>query len=189
MLTVQGAMPMDADFKQTLCADIDGFSLHADLRCAADDRQALEQQRRYITRPAQDRRARANPRRRAVVLKLKTPWRDGTTHLVMSPLELMQRLAAWATEGAPARCRAGANWRASRTCGACPIRWTAAAWPRCPEHRCCHAAGERAASIAARSGLCARQQGAVGALSACIGSIASIAFITVILDISATTSP
>ena len=29
-----------------------------------------------------------------VVLRLKTPWRDGTTHLVMSPLEFMQRLAA-----------------------------------------------------------------------------------------------
>ena len=28
------------------------------------------------------------------VLRLKTPWRDGTTHLVRSPLELMQRLAA-----------------------------------------------------------------------------------------------
>ena len=28
------------------------------------------------------------------MLKLKTPWRDGTTHLVMSPLEFMQRLAA-----------------------------------------------------------------------------------------------
>ena len=29
-----------------------------------------------------------------VELKLKTPWRDGTTHLVMSPLEFMRRLAA-----------------------------------------------------------------------------------------------
>ena len=29
-----------------------------------------------------------------VVLQLKTPWRDGTTHIVMSPLEFMQRLAA-----------------------------------------------------------------------------------------------
>jgi hypothetical protein len=29
-----------------------------------------------------------------VELKLKTPWRDGTTHHVMSPLEFMQRLAA-----------------------------------------------------------------------------------------------
>ena len=29
-----------------------------------------------------------------VVLKLKTPYRDGTTHIKMSPLEFMQRLAA-----------------------------------------------------------------------------------------------
>jgi hypothetical protein len=29
-----------------------------------------------------------------VVLKLKTPYRDGTSHIVMSPLECMQRLAA-----------------------------------------------------------------------------------------------
>ena len=29
-----------------------------------------------------------------VVLKLKTPYRDGTSQLVMSPLEFMQRLAA-----------------------------------------------------------------------------------------------
>ena len=29
-----------------------------------------------------------------VELKLKTPWHDGTTHIVMSPLEFMQRLAA-----------------------------------------------------------------------------------------------
>lgn len=34
-----------------LCADIDGFSLHAAVRCGADDRQALEQLCRYITRP------------------------------------------------------------------------------------------------------------------------------------------
>ena len=26
-------------------------------------------------------------------LKLKSPWRDGTTHLAISPLEFMQRLA------------------------------------------------------------------------------------------------
>ena len=29
-----------------------------------------------------------------VELKLKPPWRDGTTHLVMSPLEFMRRLEA-----------------------------------------------------------------------------------------------
>jgi hypothetical protein len=36
----------------TCMADIDGFSLHAAVRCSADDRQALEQLCRYITRPA-----------------------------------------------------------------------------------------------------------------------------------------
>jgi len=29
-----------------------------------------------------------------VVLKLKTPYRDGTSYFVMSPLEFMQQLAA-----------------------------------------------------------------------------------------------
>ena len=29
-----------------------------------------------------------------VVLKLKTPWRNGATHIVMTPMEFMQRLAA-----------------------------------------------------------------------------------------------
>jgi hypothetical protein len=29
-----------------------------------------------------------------VELKLKTPWRDGSTHLVMSPIKFIQRLAA-----------------------------------------------------------------------------------------------
>ena len=94
VLTLQGAMPREKDFKQTLCADIDGFSLHAAVRCGADDRQALEQLCRYITRPAlANERVQTNAAGQ-VVLKLKTAWRDGTTHLVMSPLEFMQRLAA-----------------------------------------------------------------------------------------------
>ena len=42
VLVVQGAMPRDTDFKQHLCADIDGFSLHAAVRCGADDRTWLE---------------------------------------------------------------------------------------------------------------------------------------------------
>ncbi len=76
-----------------LCPDIDGLSLHAAVRCAADDRDALEQLCRTITRPAlADERVQLNAAGQ-VELKLITPWRDGTTHLVMSPLEFMQRLA------------------------------------------------------------------------------------------------
>ena len=51
VLTLQGTMPRNADFKQTLCADMQGFSLHAVVRCKADERQALEQLCRYVTRP------------------------------------------------------------------------------------------------------------------------------------------
>ncbi|MCZ2438598.1 MAG: transposase, partial [Burkholderiales bacterium] len=43
-----------------------------------------------------------------VEFELETPWRDGTTHLVMSPLEFMQRLAATATQGRPSGTRAAA---------------------------------------------------------------------------------
>ena len=32
VLTLQGAMPSQTEFKQTLCADIDGFCLHAAVR-------------------------------------------------------------------------------------------------------------------------------------------------------------
>jgi hypothetical protein len=94
VLTAQGTMPREAEFKQHLRADIDGFSLHAAVRCAAEDRQTLEQLWRYITRPAlANERVQTNAAGQ-VVLKLKTPWRDGTMHLVMSVLEFMQRLAA-----------------------------------------------------------------------------------------------
>ena len=92
--TVQGAMPRNKDFKQTLCADIKGFSLHTAVRSGADDRQALEQLCRYINRPAPaNERVQTNVAGQ-LVLKLKIAWRVGTTHLVMSPLEFMQRLVA-----------------------------------------------------------------------------------------------
>ena len=64
------------------------------MRCGADDRQALEQLCRYITRPAlANERVQTNAAGQ-VVLRLKTPWRDGTPHLVMSPLENSAKLRA-----------------------------------------------------------------------------------------------
>ena len=66
-----------------------GFSLHAAVRCGADDRQAPEQLCRYITRPALANEGVQANAAGQVVLKLKTAWRDGTAHLVISPLEFM----------------------------------------------------------------------------------------------------
>ena len=83
--------------KRTLCADRHGYSLHAAVRCGADDRKSLEQLCRYIARSAlANERVQTNAVEQ-VVLKLKTAWRDGTTHLIMSPLEYMQRPAALVT--------------------------------------------------------------------------------------------
>ena len=81
---------------------------HAAVRCDADERQRLEQLCRYITQPAlANERVQINSAGQ-VVLKLKTAWRDGTTHIVMSPLEFMQRLAARANEGRLSGTRAAA---------------------------------------------------------------------------------
>ena len=94
VLTVRGAMPREGAARQPLCADIDGFTPHAAVRVEANDRKRLEQLCRYITRPAlSDERVQLNAAGQ-VELKLKTLWRDGTTHLITSPLEFMQRLAA-----------------------------------------------------------------------------------------------
>ena len=82
---VQGTMPR---------ADVQGFSLHAALRRGAHERQLLEQIFRCITRPAlANERVPCNAAG-PLALRLKTPWRDGTSHIVMSPLEFMQRPAA-----------------------------------------------------------------------------------------------
>jgi hypothetical protein len=51
LLTVQGAMQREPSFEQELCADMQGFSLHAALRSEPNDRQGLERLCRYITRP------------------------------------------------------------------------------------------------------------------------------------------
>lgn len=79
---------------KVLCADAHGFSLHAAVRCGADQRKPLERLCRYITRPTlADERLSRNAKGQ-VVLKLKSPYRDGTPHIVMHPQEFMQRLAA-----------------------------------------------------------------------------------------------
>ena len=77
-----------------LCANAHGFSLHAGLRCGAEQRKQLERLCRYITRPAiANERLKLNAAGQ-VVLQLKSAYRDGTTHVIMSPLQFMQRLAA-----------------------------------------------------------------------------------------------
>jgi hypothetical protein len=76
------------------CVRVQGFSLHVDTRCGPQQRDTLERLCRYITRPALGHKRGPRTPAGEVALQLKTPYRDGTTHLVMTPLEFLQRLAA-----------------------------------------------------------------------------------------------
>jgi hypothetical protein len=75
-------------------ANAGGFSLHAGLDIEPYQRAKLERLCRYVSRPpiAEERLALTSSGQ--VRYQLKTPYRDGTTHIVMEPLDLMARLAA-----------------------------------------------------------------------------------------------
>ncbi len=69
-----------------------GFSLHAGVAARADQRQKLERLCRYISRPAiSEKRLSLTPNGN-VRYELKTPYRDGTTHVIFEPLELMAHI-------------------------------------------------------------------------------------------------
>jgi hypothetical protein len=89
-----GAASADKSSTPDLCAKLHGFTLHAAVRWGADQRKELEHLYRYITRPAIANERLKRNRAGDVVLQLKSAFKDGTTHVVMSPLEFMQRLAA-----------------------------------------------------------------------------------------------
>ena len=75
------------------CVRHGGMSLHADVLVPARDRRRLERLCRYVARPplALERLEEMHDGRLAY--RLKTPWRDGTTHVVMERTELLERLA------------------------------------------------------------------------------------------------
>jgi hypothetical protein len=69
-----------------------GMSLHADVAVPARDRRRLERLCRYVARPplANDRLEERSDGR--LLLRLKTRWRDGTTHIAMERNDLIDRL-------------------------------------------------------------------------------------------------
>jgi hypothetical protein len=61
----------------------------------ADQRKGLERLRRYITRPAIANERLKRNRAGDVVLQLKSAFKDGTTHIVMAPLEFSSASSPW----------------------------------------------------------------------------------------------
>ena len=75
-------------------AKASGFSLHAGVAVKADQRRKLERICRYIARPAISVERLSLTAQGQVRYTLKTPYTDGTTHVVLDPLDFIARLAA-----------------------------------------------------------------------------------------------
>ena len=74
--------------------EVAGFSLHAGVTTKANEREKLERLCRYITRPAVSAKRLSMTRNGRVRYELKTPWRNGTTHIIFEPLDFISRLVA-----------------------------------------------------------------------------------------------
>jgi hypothetical protein len=70
-----------------------GFSLHAGIGIEAEKRAKLERLARYVSRPAVSVERLALTAQGDLRHRLKTPYRDGTTHIVLEPLDFLAPLA------------------------------------------------------------------------------------------------
>lgn len=77
-----------------LCASVAQFSLHANVYCGPEQRDKLEKLCRYVARPAVAEERLKLKGNGDVLLRLKKPYSDGTSHLIFSPLEFLEKLAA-----------------------------------------------------------------------------------------------
>jgi hypothetical protein len=78
----------------TRCASVQGFSLHANTQVPAHRRDQLERLIRYTARGAVSLERLAQDTNGDLVYTFTHPWSDGTTGIRLSPLELLEKLAA-----------------------------------------------------------------------------------------------
>jgi len=87
-------VPARAEEARKGVAQYAGFSLHAGIGVEAEQRDKLERLARYVSRPAVADERLDLTAQGQVRYRLKTPYRDGTTHIVLEPLDFIARLAA-----------------------------------------------------------------------------------------------
>jgi hypothetical protein len=75
-------------------ARLEGFSLHADVAVPAHRRDQLETVCRYILRPPLAVERLTESTGGLLLYQFRRAWRDGSTALLLDPLELLERLAA-----------------------------------------------------------------------------------------------
>ena len=80
--------------KRRLCADNEGYNLQAAVRMRAGNREGLETLCRYVLRPSfAAERLEQLPDRR-IAYGFRRRWEDGSSHVIFTPMELMEKLAA-----------------------------------------------------------------------------------------------
>ena len=84
----------ESDEPRKRLAQASGFSLHAGTGIDAGQRKKLERLCRYISRPAVAVDRLSLTEQGLIRYRLKTPYRDGTTHVLFEPLDFLARLAA-----------------------------------------------------------------------------------------------
>ena len=81
----------DNDLVDTV-GKVAGFSLHAGVATRAQERAKLERLCRYITRPAVSTQRLSLTRNGQIRYALKTPYANGTTHVILEPLDFISGL-------------------------------------------------------------------------------------------------
>ena len=76
------------------CATCDGYTVHAGVAMGPRNRRGLERLCRYIARPPLARDRVEEQEDGTVRIQLKRPWSDGTVAIVLTRMELVERLAA-----------------------------------------------------------------------------------------------
>jgi hypothetical protein len=87
-------LPAEPDEPRREVAESSGFSLHAGIAAKASQRDKLEHLARYVSRPPIATERLSLTEGGLVRLALKTAYRDGTTHVIFEPEDLIARLAA-----------------------------------------------------------------------------------------------
>ena len=85
---------LEVSFEQDLSIRLDGFSLHAAVSIPSHRRDSLERLIRYMARPPVCTERLSLNEEGQVEYLFKRPWKDGRTHVVLSPLELMEKLSS-----------------------------------------------------------------------------------------------
>lgn len=94
VFTLQTLPAQVDDDSSSQVGSIAGFSLHAGVATRGNEREKLERVCRYIARPALSEKRLTITGNGNVRYQLKTPYRDGTTHVIFTPLDFMAKLAA-----------------------------------------------------------------------------------------------